>query len=724
MKKCGMAFIIFLVALVGVSPAQAKERFGDVPSTHGAYEEISYLVNLGVIKGYTEKGKTIFKPNASVTRGQAAKMVVVATNNKPLTVKKSSFSDVTLGTELSGYVESAIKLGFFTDYSKGKFGPNVPLTRDEMSKVLAVAFKLDAAQYATLSVPFTDVKSSDKYYPYIAAIYYNGITKGDTTGTKYNAKEAVKRSQFASFVTRASSEKYRLDLPVQGVHIPDDAAAITKVSATTNNLNVRAEATTSGSNVLGKVNTGTTLNVFEVQENWYKVAYNGRYAYIARNYAALVDEGGNTLAKVQQQVKAKEDLKVYTVRDINGKVAKSLKSGATIDVYATIGNWYTTVVDGLPAYVRASQTMSKEEPKPVETVTPPAEEKPVVVEKPVEKPAEEKPAEKPAEEKPVVVEKPTEKPAVVEQPVEQKPIEVVTPPANTVVEEEPVVEQPTETEPAPVPVEEPVAVEPTPTPTPAPTQLLTDTIGKATVNGLHIRQTASGSATSLGKIDRGTLVEVHAVSGSWAKVKYGDVEGYVNKTYVQLLNQTGAAVKDRIIVLDPGHGGKDGGASRAGVHEKAVVLKVSQLVKKKLEQDGAIVKMTREGDTYPSLPDRVQYAKNQNAEIFVSIHANSATNESAKGAETFYSVKANDNEKEDYVLASAINRQIVKNANMKDRKVKRADYYVIKGLIIPAVLVELGFVSNTEDRQKLASDEYAEIFAQSIYNGIVEYYTK
>lgn len=694
-----MALIIFLIALVGVSPAQAKERFGDVPSTHGAYEEISYLVNLGVIKGYTENGKTMFKPNTSVTRGQAAKMVVVATNNKPVSVKKSSFSDVTVGTELSGYAESAVKLGFFTEYSKGKFGPNVPLTRDEMSKILATAFKLDAEQYETLSVPFTDVKSSDKYYPYIAAIYYNGITKGDTTGTKYNAKEAVKRSQFASFVARANSEKYRLDLPVQGVHIPDDAAAIAKVSATTNNLNVRAEATTSGNNVLGKVNTGVTLPVFEVQQKWYKVSYNGRYAYVSKDYAALVDEGGNTLAKVQQQVFAKDNLKLYTVRDVNGDVVKSLKSGATIDVYATVGNWYTTVVDGLPAYVRVAQTTSsKEESKPVEkpteTVTPPATEKP---------------AEKPAE----------EKPAVVEKPVEQPPIEVVTPPANTVVEEEPiVVEKPID---EPVQMEEPVAVKPTPT---IPTQLLTDTIGKVTVDGLNVRQAAAGSSESVAKINRGTLVEVHSISGSWAKVNANGVEGFVNKTYLQLLNQTGSAVKDRIIVLDPGHGGKDGGASRVGVHEKAIVLKVAQLVKAKLEQDGAIVKMTREGDTYPTLPDRVEYAKKQYAEMFISIHANAATSEAAKGTETFYSIKANDNEKEDVVLATAINREIVKNANMKDRGVKRADYYVIKGLIIPAVLVELGFVSNSEDRQKLASDEYAEIFAQSIYNGIVEYYTK
>ena len=143
-----------------------------------------------------------------------------------------------------------------------------------------------------------------------------------------------------------------------------------------------------------------------------------------------------------------------------------------------------------------------------------------------------------------------------------------------------------------------------------------------------------------------------------------------------------------------------------------------------IEQDGAVVKMTRAGDTYPSLTDRVQYAKDQNGEIFVSLHANAASKNTAKGTETFYSVTSNSNEKEDNALATAINNQIVKNAKMYNRGVKRADYVVIKGQVMPAVLVELGFVSNNEDLAKLTSDEYIEIFAQSIYNGIVEYYTK
>lgn len=130
-----------------IHSVSASSNFEDISSKHEAYEEINYLIKLGVIKGYTEKGKTYYKPNNKVTRGQVAKMVVIASGNKPLTVKKSSFSDVTVGTELSGYVERAIQLGYFATNTKDQFSPNKPLTRDEMSYVLSKAFKLDTSQY-------------------------------------------------------------------------------------------------------------------------------------------------------------------------------------------------------------------------------------------------------------------------------------------------------------------------------------------------------------------------------------------------------------------------------------------------------------------------------------------------------------------------------------------------------------------------------------------------
>ncbi len=656
------------MSMFNIHNVYANARFADVPTSHGSYEEINYLVDLGVIKGYTENGKTIFKPNAPVTRGQVAKMVVEATGNKPLTVKKSSFSDVQVGTELSGYVERAVELGYFSAYSAGKFGPNVPLTRDEMSKVLVSAFKLNAEEFGKLTVPFTDIKPTHAYYKYIAAIYYSGITKGDTTGTKYNATEVVKRSQFASFIARAKNEKYRLDLPVKGVTIPNVADAIGQVRATTDNLNVRSSASSANaSNILGKVNTGATFHLYEASTNgWLKIAYEGRYAYISKDYAQLIAADGQALEKVSKEVKAFGEVNLYKTRDVNSPTIGTFSDETTIKVYGTTGNWYLTEQNGVPGYVRISQTNDI-------TVEPPKDNNGV----------EEKPDNNGEEEKPPVVTPDPETPTTPEEP-------------NI---EEPETEQP-------------------------PT-LNTKTIGSVTVDALHIRESASGSSASLGKMNRGTLVEVHSISGNWAKITHNGVTGYVHKTYLRFINQTGSKIAGRIIVIDPGHGGKDPGTSYGKTAaEKAITLKVASLVKSKLEASGAVVKMTRVGDTYPSLQDRVDIAKNNYAEMFVSIHVNSASSSSAKGTETYYSVSSNDNEKEDFALATAINNQIVKQANMNNRGVKRVDYYVVKGLVLPAVLVELGFLTNEEDRNKLTSDKYVEIFAQAIYDGIVEYYSR
>ena len=109
-KKVSLFVVVFFMSMFTIHNVSASQRFVDVPSSHGAYEEINYLVDLGVIKGYTENGKSYYKPNNYVTRGQAAKMVVESTGHEPLVVSKSSFSDIKpdLYPELSGYVESAV----------------------------------------------------------------------------------------------------------------------------------------------------------------------------------------------------------------------------------------------------------------------------------------------------------------------------------------------------------------------------------------------------------------------------------------------------------------------------------------------------------------------------------------------------------------------------------------------------------------------------------------
>ncbi|MCL1695851.1 N-acetylmuramoyl-L-alanine amidase [Lysinibacillus sp. BPa_S21] len=625
---------LFVSAMFTIHSAQANSGFVDIPNKDEAYEEINYLVNLGVIKGYTEKGKTYYKPYNNVTRGQVAKMVVVASGNKPLVVNRSSFTDVKAGTELSGYVERAIQLGFFKTNINGQFLPNKPLTRDEMSYVLTNAFKLDTSKYKNIDSPFVDVGITHPYVTFVNTIYYNGITKG--SNQNYNPNEQVTRKQFALFVARAKEEKYRLELPVKGVGVPDASQVIGLVSATTDGLNIRkSKDSSAATNIVGTVNKGGKLSVYAVEGDWLKVSYKGAFAYIYKTYAQFLDADSNALGNVQKQVTAKQNLNLYVKPTSSSKVITSINSKTKLPVYKTVSGYYLTVVNGIPGYVVANSTEE------------------------------------------VVVEKPT------------------TP-------------------------------DPTPTPTPTPPSTVSgDLLGRVTVDNLNIRKEANATSAVVSKLKKGDFVQVNSINGYWAQVTYQGQKGYVHKSYLKLLNQKGNPLKDRIIIIDPGHGGKDHGTIFGKtIFEKDITLKVGTLVKDKLQAAGANVKMTRTGDTLPSLQGRVDFTNANYGEIFVSIHVNSAVNTSALGTETFYSVSTGDMFKEDIDLATFVNNQIINNANMNNRGVKKYNYYVIHNTIIPAILVELGFLSNNEDRAKLTDDQYVEKYAESIYKGILEYYSK
>ncbi len=630
-----MLCILFISASIfTIHNASASGNFEDISSKHEAYEEINYLVNLGVIKGYTEKGKTYFKPNNNVTRGQVAKMVVVASGNKPLVVNKSSFTDVQVGSELSGYVERAVQLGYFKTNTKGQFLPNKPLTRDEMSYVLTKAFKLDTSEYENVDSPFVDVDISHDYVQYVNTIYYNGITKG--SGQNYYPDRQVTRAQFALFVARAKSEKYRLELPVKGVAVPDPSQVIGFVSSTTDGLNIRkSKDSSSNANIVGTVNKGGKLSVYAVEGDWLKVSSEDTYAYIYKKYAQFLDADGNALGDVQKQVTTTQSINIYVKPTSSSKVISTVDSKVKLPVYKTVSGYYLTEVNGLPGYIVANST------------------------------------------------------------------------------EDIKVEQPSTPDP-----------KPTPDPDPITPSVTGDLLGRVTVDNLNIRTEANSTSTVVSKLKKGEYVQVNSINGYWAQVTSNGQTGYVHKSYLKLLNQNGNALKDRIIIIDPGHGGKDPGTVVGSNSEKAITLKVGTLVKQKLEAAGAKVLMTRTGDTYPSLQDRVDFTNANYGEVFVSIHVNSAANTSAQGTETYYAISTGDMHQEDVDLATFVNNQIVNNLKMKNRGVKEQQYYVIRNMAIPSILVELGFLTNNEDNAKMTDDQYAELFAESVYKGISEYYSK
>ncbi|MFD1955671.1 N-acetylmuramoyl-L-alanine amidase [Paenibacillus thailandensis] len=174
--------------------------------------------------------------------------------------------------------------------------------------------------------------------------------------------------------------------------------------------------------------------------------------------------------------------------------------------------------------------------------------------------------------------------------------------------------------------------------------------------------------------------------------------------------------KKYTVVIDAGHGGSDPGAQSVNSRwEKEVNLSIALKIKALLDKEPNIdLQMTRTGDTYPSLQDRVDFAEKANADIFISIHANSAT-PSASGTETYYT---HENSKK---LAETVHKYLVKGTGLKDRGVKTANYFVTRETTMPAILLETGFLTNAGDAAVLYSSEKQQDIAEQIVIGIKEY---
>lgn len=182
----------------------------------------------------------------------------------------------------------------------------------------------------------------------------------------------------------------------------------------------------------------------------------------------------------------------------------------------------------------------------------------------------------------------------------------------------------------------------------------------------------------------------------------------------------------KIIVLDAGHGGWDPGKVQGTVEEKHINLSIAQKLQTFLEQGGATVIVTRVDDTALSrdkkhdMYSRQIIANTSHAHIFVSIHQNAFSSANVHGAQVFFFNQSDNSQK----LAAAIQgriREFADPAN-KLRPKENDNYYVLKKTQMPAVIVECGFMTNYNERQKLLSDEYQEKMAWSIYLGIVDYF--
>ncbi len=236
-----------------------------------------------------------------------------------------------------------------------------------------------------------------------------------------------------------------------------------------------------------------------------------------------------------------------------------------------------------------------------------------------------------------------------------------------------------------------------------------------------------------------------------------DVKYSGSKLEIKPRDETGSMV----VVIDPGHGGKDPGAiGRKGTREKDIVLDVALRVKKLLEASGIEVVLTRDEDTFVPLAKRAEIANARGAQLFVSIHCNASKNRKYSGCETFFLSPAKNSVarntaalenaallleenppvkdmseiesiiadmlhteyiKESYHLAELVQRELVKRLGREDRGINQAGFYVLAGAFMPSVLVELAFISNPSEERFLRQGSFRQKAAIAISKGVIEF---
>lgn len=182
-----------------------------------------------------------------------------------------------------------------------------------------------------------------------------------------------------------------------------------------------------------------------------------------------------------------------------------------------------------------------------------------------------------------------------------------------------------------------------------------------------------------------------------------------------------------LILIDPGHGGRDLGASsphKEPILEKNIALKTSRELAHALQKAGYRVAMTRTSDTFIELQDRSHHANSIDADLFISVHFNGAKNPKAHGLEVyFYTDKANNLR---HVSSKRFAKDCVDtlahNLRMKKRGLKEGNFHVIRETSMPAILIEGGFVSHAQEAVRIDTPQYRKVYASSVVDAVNRYF--
>ena len=200
---------------------------------------------------------------------------------------------------------------------------------------------------------------------------------------------------------------------------------------------------------------------------------------------------------------------------------------------------------------------------------------------------------------------------------------------------------------------------------------------------------------------------------------------------IGIINALNLPLLGKVIYIDPGHGGTDPGALYNDLYEADLNLQISLKLESELEKNGAIVYLTRYGDydlavknainrKRSDLSRRANIINASNADIYLSIHLNSDISSTWQGAQAFYDTVNVQNE----VIAKIMQEQFKKDLKTKREYKQINDHYLYQRVKIPGVLLEVGFISNPNERYLLKQESYQEKISISIKDGLINYFTQ
>ena len=276
-------------------------------------------------------------------------------------------------------------------------------------------------------------------------------------------------------------------------------------------------------------------------------------------------------------------------------------------------------------------------------------------------------------------------------------------------------------------------------------------------NNFSVRWTRKDESLEVGNTDRKVLLQIHSPEAQldgvevrllFPLIQQGETVWIsimdVRTTFEPLLSppRLRRGTQLRSICLDPGHGGKDPGNQVGGSQEKKLTLLLSQELQSQLKHAGWKVSLTRTRDNFVELPDRPEIARRRKADLFLSIHFNSIASSasSVKGAEVYCLTPAgapstnaggegagagwfagNRFNDENMFLAYQLQKNLTRKVQVDDRGVHRARFWVLRDAVMPAVLIEGGFLSNPSECRKILSPVYRRQLAGAIVDGLGAY---